>query len=82
MKQGAPQVFQRDHSFYMNSHGGSAGRYHFAGKDGASACGRARILDDANPHDPSKIPVILRCRARGCAEKWMQLSGKTKASLL
>lgn len=63
-------VYLRDHSFYANSHGGSAGRYHFMGEDLASACGLARMLDDGHPSEAASIPEVLRCRAKGCREKW------------
>jgi len=63
-------VYPRDHSFYAHSHGGSASRFHFKGKNWASACGRSRLLDDTGGMTPESVPTVLRCRARGCAEKW------------
>ncbi len=64
------QVYLRDVSWYACGRGGSAGRYHFEGKDLASACGKARIIDIDHPHDATLVPVVLRCRARGCRERW------------
>lgn len=74
MKTLAKCVYQRDHSFYASSHGGSAGKFHFLGERDASKCGKARLLDTSSPHDADCIPVILRCKAAGCKERWKELT--------
>lgn len=66
-------VYRRDASWYTCGRGGSASRFHFEGKDCASACGKARMLDLDNPHDARSVEPILRCKARGCREKWPAL---------
>jgi len=64
-------VYQRDNSWY-SSHG-RGGCWHFLGRDLASACGRARMLDIDNPRDQNDVPVQCCCRAKGCVEKWERL---------
>lgn len=68
-------VYQRDVSWYACGKGGSASRYHFEGHDLASACGKTRVLDVDNPRDPQRVDPILRCRARGCKERWEEMTG-------
>ena len=67
---GSARVYRRDVSWFPNGLGGSANRYHFMGRDLASACGRAMMLDDTRSYGAGTIPTELRCRAKGCAEKW------------
>lgn len=67
------KVYRRDASWHVCGHGGSASRYHFEGEDCASACGRARLLELDHPHDPKDVPFILRCRAKGCRERWAKI---------
>jgi hypothetical protein len=62
-------VYQRDHSFYAGRPG-RGGKYHFLGRDLASKCGRARMLQLEDPMPARAVPTVLRCKARGCCELW------------
>jgi hypothetical protein len=73
---GSASVYPRDHSFYMHSHGGSASKFHFLGKDLASKCGKARMLDTDARHDAARCPTVLRCKANGCKELWPNARGE------
>lgn len=67
------KVYLRDVSWYSSGRGGSAGRYHFLGRDLASKCGRARMLDVDDPNDADYIASSfpsLKCKAKGCRELW------------
>ncbi len=64
------RVHQRDHSFYARSHGGSAGKYHFMGRDLASRCGHAQLLLTSESQRAADVDERLRCRARGRRELW------------
>lgn len=55
-------AYQRDHSFYARSHGGSASKYHAMGDDMRSRCGRVRMLNPDEPRRISDVPAILRCK--------------------
>ena len=61
-------VYMRDASWCNRP--GRAGRYYFAGKDCASACGRVRVLNDYEPELPRRVDKVLRCRKLGCREQW------------
>lgn len=62
------KVYPRDNSFYRTH--GWACKFHFLGNDLASKCGRARVLDTNSPHDALSVPMVLKCKARGCKELW------------
>ena len=68
-------VFQRDNSFY--GHHGKGGKFHFLGVDLASTCGKARMLLTDSPMDQNNVPAILRCKAKGCKEKWKPLDNSS-----
>jgi len=62
MKATDQMAFQRDHSFWIHSHGGSGGKYHAKGKAGASKCGRARLLAEDTGTPLNNVPAVLRCK--------------------
>jgi hypothetical protein len=55
-------AYQRDHSWYIGSHGGSGGKYHLMGNDLASKCRNSRMLDDSNGVVAGDLPTELLCR--------------------
>jgi len=61
-KDSAAIGYQRDHSWYMRSHGGSASKYHAMGDDLRSRCGRVRMLNTDAPRQIGEVPSILRCK--------------------
>lgn len=59
----------RDASWYSNP--GRAGRYHVIDpKTHASCCGTCRLDNESTRIELTAVVPVLRCRRKGCAEKW------------